>query len=189
MKRLFFTLFAALALTGCAGVDLGALGDSAVRVTETLTDENTSTARGVTAGMSSTDAATVLMNRDYYNAVKAIAGVGTGNGQARTLVEIEANDGRPITIDAKSFKVYAPPAQVGGSGYSLAPPPKVESTGLKLFREVKDTLASVFIPWYSIQKTSEVQRLQITTSAEVQTFLARENSNLMRDLVGTQPDP
>lgn len=189
MKRLFSILLTAWALTGCAGVDLGALGDSTVRVAETLTTENTSTARGVTAGMSSTDAATVLMNRDYYNAIKAIAGVGTGNSRPRTLVEIEAKDGEPITINAKSFRVYAPPVQVGGAGYSLAPPPKVESTGLKLFREVKDTLASVFIPWYSIQKNSEIERLQISTSADVQTFVVRENNSLMRDLVGTKPDP
>lgn len=181
MKRLF-TLLLALALTGCAGVDLGALGDSTVRVTETLTAENTSTARGVTAGMSSSDAANTIMTRDYYATARTMA------TSVKPIVEIEAIDGQPITINAKSFRVYAPTAGAGG-GFSLAPPKPIESTGLKIFREARDTLASVFIPWYSIQKNSEIQRLNITTDANVQTFVVRENNGLMRDLVGTRNDP
>jgi hypothetical protein len=183
MKRLFTILAAAVALSGCAGLDIGALGDSAVRVTETLTDENTSTARGVTAGMSSSDAANTIMNREYYATIRAIA------TSMKPIVEIEARDGEPITINAKSFKVYSPSAMAGGGGFSLAPPKPIESTGLKIAREVRDTLASVFVPWYSIQKTSEVQRLQITTNAETTRFVTSENNGLMRDLVGTQPDP
>lgn len=183
MKRLFLTLFAALALTGCAGVDLGALGDSTVRVTETLTDENTSTARGVTAGMSSSDASNTIMQRDYYSTIRSIA------TSMKPIVEIEAFEGQPITINAKTFKVYSPSPMAGGSGFALAPPKPIESTGLKIFREARDTLASVFIPWYSIQKNSEIQRLNITTDANVQTFVVRENNGLMRDLVGTKPDP
>jgi hypothetical protein len=182
MKRLFTILAASVALSGCAGLDLGALGDSAVRVTETLTDENTSTARGVTAGMSSSDAANTIMTRSYYSALVSIA------NNMKPIVEIEARDGEPIVINAKSFKVYSPTSG-GAAGFSLAPPKPIESTGLKIAREVRDTLASVFIPWYSIQKTSEVQRLQITTNAETTRFVTSENNGLMRDLVGTQPDP
>lgn len=182
MKRLLSILLTAWALTGCAGVDLGVLGDSAVRVTETLTDENTSTARGVTAGMSSSDAANTIMTRDYYSTIRTMA------TSVKPIVEIEAVDGQPITINAKAFRVYAPTAG-GAGGFSLAPPRPIESTGLKIFREARDTLASVFIPWYSIQKNSEIERLQISTSADVQTFVVRENNGLMRDLVGTKPDP
>lgn len=187
MKRLFLLIACALALTGCAGMDITGLSDASVKVAETLTDENTSTAKGVTAGMSSSDAATVLMNRDYYGAIKAIAGVGT-KGSSQPLVEMEAHDGKPITIDAKAFRVYAPPPQIGGAGYALAAPPKVESTGLKLFREVRQTLADVFIPWYSIDKSSEVQKLNIITDANVSTFNTKSNNQLMRDLVGTKND-
>ena len=188
MKRLLLLAAMALSLSGCAGFDFAGLADPLVKVTEAISDENTSTAKGVTAGMSSSDAATVIMTRDYYGAIKAIAGVGT-KGSSMPLVEMEAHDGKPITIDAKSFRVYAPPPQIGGAGYALAPPPKVESTGLKIWREIKETAASVLIPWYQIDKTSEISKLSIETNAAVSTFTTQSNNSLMRDLVGTRNDP
>jgi hypothetical protein len=189
MKRLIALCACALSLslTGCAGVDLASLADPIVKVAETVTDENTSTAKGVTAGMSSSDAATVLMTRDYYGAVKAIAGVGD-KGAARPILEIESHDGKPITIDAKSVKVYAPPTAGGNAGMALAPPPKVESTGLKIFREVRETLAQVLIPWYQIDKGSEIRKLDIITGAESAAFQQSENNSLIRDLAGTRND-
>lgn len=187
MKRLIALGACALALTGCAGVDLTGLADPIVKVAETVTDENTSTAKGATAGMSSSDAATVLMNRDYYGAIKAIAGVGN-KGSSQPMVEIEAHDGKPITIDAKAFRVYAPPVQVGGAGYALAPPPKVESTGLKIWREGKELAIDLLLPWRRMDKEAEIANKTIDTNAAVTTFMTRENNQLMRDLVGTKND-
>lgn len=167
MKRIILSALLALSLAGCAGFDTGAL----VKVAETVTDENTSTAKGVTAGMSSSDAANVLINRDYYAAVKAVATGGTGKGERSPLVEIEAHDGKPITIDAKSFKVYAPPVQyAGGGGLTLKAPPNIESTGIKWFREGKDALiglAQTVLPWKLVREEGKTRRHESDNSRDV----------------------
>lgn len=167
MKRLLsliaLGLLAAITLPGCAGMNLAGLADPLVRVAETVTDENTS-AKGATAGMSSSDAANVLINRDYYGAVKAMAGAGKGEARA-PLVEIEARDGQPITINAKSFKVYAPPAQGSATGLSLAAPREVESNSIKWFREIRRGLAEVFLPWRAVERNADIQQHRITTDA------------------------
>lgn len=166
MKRLSTIICAALALTGCAGVDLGGIA----KVAETMTDENTSTAKGVTAGLSSSDAANVLMNRDYYNTVKAVA-TGGGKQERSPLVEIEAHDGKPITIDAKSFKVYAPPVQyAGGGGLTLKAPPTLEPTGIKWFREGKDALIGTLqtvLPWKMVREEGKTRRHESDNSRDV----------------------
>ena len=187
MKRFLIAAVMALTLAGCAGVDLAGLADPLVKVTETMTDEKTSTAKGVTAGMSSSDAATTLISRDYYSTLRSIHGA--SNAPARPLVEIEAHDDRPITIDAKVFRVYAPPAVPGGGvSYAIAPPQKVESTGIKWFREVRQAAAEIFIPWYKIDNDNELGKLNILTNADLQRFIAQNDSNLLRDLVGTRND-
>lgn len=167
MKRLFTILAASLALllAGCAGFDSGALVD----VTESLTGENTSTAKGATAGMSSSDAANVLMNRDYYNAIKAVAGA---DKVARApLVEVEAHDGKPITIDAKVFRVFAPPTQQAFSaGLGLQRPVTLESNGIKWFREIKEatigTLQTV-LPWKMVREEGKTRRHESDNSRDV----------------------
>jgi hypothetical protein len=166
MKRLFQSLCAAViavAMAGCAGFDTGAL----VSVAEAVTDENTSTAKGVTAGMSSSDAANVLRNRDYYNAVKAVAGA--GKGERSPLVEMEAHAGKPITIDAKVFRVYAPPANTS-SGIALKAPDKIESTGIQWFREIKEatigTLQTV-LPWKMVREEGKTRRHESDNGRDV----------------------
>lgn len=166
MKRLFQSLFSAVlavAMSGCAGFDTGAL----VSVAEAVTDENTSTAKGVTAGMSSSDAANVLRNRDYYNAVKAVAGA--GKGERSPLVEMEAHAGKPITIDAKSFKVYAPPANTS-AGIALRAPENIDSNGIKWFREIKeatiDTLQTV-LPWKMVREEGKTRRHESDNNRDV----------------------
>lgn len=187
MKRILIAAVMALTLAGCAGVDLAGLADPAVRITETMTDEKTSTAKGATAGMSSSDAATTLISRDYYSTLRSIHGA--SNAPARPLVEIEAHDDRPITIDAKVFRVYSPPTAPGGAAsYAIAPPQKVESTGIKWFREVRQAAAEIFIPWYKIDNDNELGKLNIVTNADLQRFIAQNDSNLLRDLVGTRND-
>lgn len=166
MKHILILLITVLALAGCGGTT----GDL-VKVVESVTDENTSTARGVTAGMSSSDAANVLINRDYYAAVKAVATGGTGKGERSPLVEIEAHDGKPITIDAKSFKVYAPPVQyAGGGGLTLKAPPNIESSGIKWFREVKEaaigTLQTV-LPWKMVREDGKTRRHESDNNRDV----------------------
>jgi hypothetical protein len=157
MKHILILIATVLALAGCGGTT----GDL-VKVVESVTDENTSTAKGVTAGMSSSDAANVLMNRDYYAAAKAIANGGTNKGERSPLVEIEAHEGQPITINAKSFKVYAPPVQyAGGGGLTLKAPLNVESSGIKWFREIKDAVigtAQVALPWKMVREQGKTQR-------------------------------
>ena len=184
-KALISAALALLALTGCAGVDIAALADPLVRVAEAATDENTSTAKGATAGMSSSDAANVLMTRDYYSALKAVHGAGKGAERA-PLVEIEARDGKPITIDAKSFRVYAPPAQ-GAQGIAIAQPKEVESAGIKWFREIRRGLAEVFLPWRAVERGADTAQLRITTDAAVrQTELGVINNAVTgsQDLAG-----
>lgn len=185
MKRLFTIICAALALTGCAGVDLGMLGETGVKVAETLTDENTSTAKGVTAGMSSSDAANVIMTREYYAAIKAIHGV--SKEPAPPLVEIVANDGKPIMIEAKVFRVNAPRSS-GGAAIQIAEPQAVESTGFKLSREARAWLFGL-IGWDVDKDREKTRRLIVQTDAETQRFVTTENNQLMRDLVGTKNDP
>lgn len=184
MKRRIIIIAAAMGLAGCAGVDLDSLGNSAVRVTETLTEESTSTARGVTAGMGSSDAANTIMTREYYSTIRTIV------TSMKPIVDIEAMDGEPIKIYAKSFKVYAPsPMAGGGGGFALAPPQKVEPLGLKIFDRSLQALERVFIPWYKIDNDNELGKLNILTNADLQRFIAQNDSNLLRDLVGTKPDP
>ena len=167
MKRTILILAAALSLSACSTLgDITGLSDTAVRVAEAVTDENTSTAKGATAGMSSSDAANVLINRDYYNAVKAVHGAGKGEARA-PLVEIEARDGQPITINAKSFKVYSPPPQGGAAALSIAQPREVESTGIKWFREVRRGLAEVLIPWKAIDESNNTARQANTNATAV----------------------
>lgn len=186
MNRFLILIASLLALTGCTGLDLTTLADPAVRVVESVTDENTSTAKGVTAGMSSSDAANVIMNRDYYNAVKAVNGADKKNAQP--ILEIEAVDGKPITIYAKSVKVYAP-AGGGGGGVQIAAPLKLESAGIQWFREGSRALADFVLPWRQSENEHETRRLGIVTDANTTTFIQRENNSLMRDLVGTRNDP
>lgn len=189
MKRTLFRLFAAgaaaLALAGCAGVDLGMLGESGVKVAETLTDENTSTAKGVTAGMSSSDAANVIMTREYYSTIRAIHGA--TKEAAAPLVEIIPNDGKPIMIDAKVFRVNAP-RNTGGGAVQVAEPVQVESTGFKLSREARAWLFGL-IGWDVDKDREKTRRLIVQTDAETQRFVTTENNQLMRDLVGTKNDP
>lgn len=159
-------LVAALTLSACSSLGISPeLAEPLVRVAESALDENTST-KGATAGMSSSDAANVLINRDYYGAIKALAGAGKGEARA-PLVEIEARDGQPITINAKSFKVYAPPAQGSGAGLSLAAPREVESNSIKWFREIRRGLAEVFLPWRAVERGADTQQLRITTDAAI----------------------
>jgi hypothetical protein len=164
MKKLFRAMIVPtlLALTGCASTgDLLGLGDTATRVLEAATDENTS-AKGITTGMSSSDAANVLMTRDYYGAIKAVH----GKGQAQQpILEIESRDGKPIVIDAKSVRVYAP--QGGAAQLAIAPPKEVESAGIKWFREVRRGLAEVFVPWTILRENSDTERLRIVTNGNV----------------------
>jgi hypothetical protein len=159
MKRLLSAALLALSLTGCAGFNL----DPVVQVATSALDENTSTAKGATAGMSSSDAANVLMNRDYYNAVKAVSTGNSGTGKGAVQLEIEAHDGRPITIDAKVFRTYhAPQAQsAGGGGLALKAPPTIEPTGIKWFRELKDAVvetAQVVLPWKMVREQGKTIR-------------------------------
>lgn len=189
MKRTLFRLFAAgaaaLALAGCAGVDLGMLGETGVKVAETLTEESTSTAKGVTAGMSSSDAANVIMTREYYSAIKAIHGV--SKEPAPPLVEIIPNDGKPIMIDAKVFRVNAPRSG-GGGAVQIAEPQQVESTGFKISREARAWLFGL-LGWDADKDREKTRRLIVQTDAETQRFVTTENNQLMRDLVGTKNDP
>lgn len=165
MKRLLTVFCAALALTACGGTS----GDL-VRVAEAALDENTSTAKGATAGLSSSDAANVLMNRDYYSAVKTVA-TGGGKQERNPLVEIEAHEGKAIIIDAKSFKVYAPPVQyAGGGGLTLKAPPTLEPTGIKWFREVKDATIGALqtvLPWKMVREEGKTRRHESDNNRDV----------------------
>lgn len=155
MKRLILIITAAL-LTGCASLgDLTGLAGPAVQITDSLTGESTN---GSTAGLSSSDAAFVLAYRSYVAAIKAAI-----TAPAQPIVEIEALDGQPITIVAKSFRVYAPPAH--GQGQQIAQPTQPEPAGILWFREIRHALAQVFVPWAAGERAAETQRLQITTQA------------------------
>jgi hypothetical protein len=185
MKRILTIIIAALALTGCAGVDLGAIGDAGVKVAETLTDENTSTAKGITAGMSSSDAANVLNTREYYRTIRAVHGAPTD--KAPPLVEIESHDGKPIQIDAKVFRVNAP-RMTGGGAVAIAEPREIEPMGFKISREARAWVLGWF--GWDLEKDRETtRRLVVTTDAATQRFETGTNANLMRDLVGTKNDP
>lgn len=187
MKRLLIILGAALALTGCAGLDIGGLADPIVRVAETLDDDNTST-KGATTGMSSGDARDVLINRAYYGAVKAIHGADKKDAGSLLLVDIEPMDGQPIVIHAKRFKVYAPPAQTGGAApLAIAPPPQKKSALVEFSQEARGWLRDVFVPIRISDNQSETQRLQIITNGEIrQTELGIMNNAVTgsQDLAG-----
>ena len=184
MKRIFLIIGAALALQGCAGVDLGALGDTGVKVAETLTDENTSTAKGVTAGMSSSDAANVIMTRDYYSTLRAIHG---SKEPTPPLLEIVANDGQPIKIEAKVFRVHAP-RNAGGGAVQIAEPQQVESTGFKISREARAWFFAL-MGWDVEKDREKTRRLIVETDAATQRFQTAEQNQLIRDVAGTRNDP
>lgn len=167
MKRLLIILGAALALSGCAGLDIGGLADPIVRVAETLDDDNTST-KGATTGMSSGDARDVLINRAYYGAIKSIHGADKKDAGSLLLVDIEPMDGQPIVIHAKRFKVYAPPPQAGGAAPLAIAPPAVKKSLIKeVSEEARGWFRDAIVPWKSIDEGAETQRLQIITSGQI----------------------
>lgn len=156
------------ALIGCGGTS----GDL-VRVAEAALDENTS-AKGITTGMSSSDAANVLMNRDYYSAVKAAVTGGTSKAERIPSLEIEAHDGRPIVIDAKVFRMYHAPQQqplyAGGGGLTLKAPPTIESTGIKWFREGKEAVVETLqtvLPWKLVREEGKTRRHESDNNRDV----------------------
>lgn len=168
MKRIILAALLALLLPACTSIS----PDAVVKVVESVTDENTSTAKGATAGMSSSDAANVLMNRDYYAAVKAVATGGSGTGKGAVQLEIEAHDGRPITIDAKVFRTYhAPqPQYAGGGGLTLKAPPAIESAGIKWFREVKEAVVDTVhevLPWKLAREQGKTIRHESDNNRDV----------------------
>lgn len=187
MKRLFIIIGTALALTGCAGLDIGGLADPIVRVAETLDDDNTST-KGATTGMSSGDARDVLINRAYYGAVKAIHGADKKDAGSLLLVDIEPMDGQPIVIHAKRFKVYAPPPQAGSAApLAIAPPTQKKSALVEFSQEARGWFRDAIVPWKSIDEGSETQRLQIITNGAIrQTELGIMNNAVTgsQDLAG-----
>jgi hypothetical protein len=185
MKRILTIIIAALALTGCAGVDLGMLGETGVKVAETLTDENTSTAKGVTAGMSSSDAANVIINRDYYSTLRAIHG--GSKEPAPPLLEIIANDGQPIKIDAKVLRVNAPRTS-GSASVPISPPLEIESTGFKVSREARAWILGL-MGWDIEKDREKTRRLVVETDAATQRFETAEQNQLIRDVAGTRNDP
>lgn len=170
MNRLLIILGAALALTGCAGLDLGGIA----KVAETMTDENTSTAKGATAGLSSSDAANVLIHRAYYSAAQSVATGGASKAERVPALEIEAHDGKPITIDAKVFRMYHAPQQqppyAGSGGLTLKAPPTIEPTGIKWFREVAgkvvDALETV-LPWKMVREQGKTIRHESDNNRDV----------------------
>lgn len=191
MKRTLYRLIAAssmaLALTGCAGLDIGGLADPIVRVAETVTDESTSTAKGVTAGLASSDARDVLINRDYYGAIKAVHGAGKDGAGPQLLLDIEPMDGQPIVIHAKRFKLYAPPATGGAPQLSIAAPTQKKPTWLAVSQEARGWFRDAVVPWKSLDEGSETERLRITTNGEIrQTELGIMNNALTgsQDLAG-----
>lgn len=171
MKRFFTAILLActLALTACAGLDIAGLADPIVRVAETVTDDSTST-KGITTGMSSSDARDVLINREYYGAIKAVNGAAKGATPAAQpmLVDIEAHDGQPITINAKRFKVYAPPAApVAGQQLAITPPAAKKSAWKEISEEARGWLRDGLIPWKSLDEAGQTRRLEITTNGEI----------------------
>lgn len=177
MNRLFTIICAALALTGCGTTNLLGLADPIVRVAETLDDDATST-KGATTGMSSGDARDVLINRAYYGAVKAIHGADKKDGGSLLLVDIEPMDGQPIVIHAKRFKVYAPPPQTGGAvPLAIAPPTQKKSALVEFSQEARGWFRDAIVPWKSITETGETSRLQIVTNGQIrQTELGMMNN-------------
>lgn len=171
MKRTLYRLLAAcavaLALTGCGTTNLLGLADPIVRVAETLDDDNTS-AKGATTGMSSGDARDVLINRAYYGAIKSIHGADKKDAGNQLLVDIEPMDGQPIVIHAKRFKVYAPPPQSGGAApLAVAPPTQKKSALVEFSQEARGWFRDAIVPWKSIDEGSETQRLQIITNGQI----------------------
>ena len=169
MKRIIFATLLALSLAGCAGLDIAGLADPIVRVAETVTDDSTST-KGITTGMSSSDARDVLINREYYGAIKAVNGAAKGATPAAQpmLVDIEAHDGQPITINAKRFKVYAPPAPASASTQlAITPPAQKKSALVEFSQEARGWFRDAIVPWKSIDEAGQTRRLEIVTNGEV----------------------
>lgn len=167
ITRILAAAALALGLAGCGTTgDLLGLADPIVRVAETLDDDATST-KGATAGMASSDARDVLINRAYYSAVKSVAGAGKQGGQ-QPILEIESRDGKPIVIDAKSVRVYAPPAQAAGPGpLAIAPPAQKKSAIVEFSQEARGWLRDVFVPIRISDNQAETQRLQISTEGNI----------------------
>ena len=170
MKRTILILAAALSLSACSTLgNLTGLADPIVRVAETLDDDSTSS-KGITTGMASGDARDVLISREYYGAVKAVAGSGKGTTPAAQpmLVDIEAHEGQPITINAKRFKVYAPPAPTATAApMQIAQPTHKKSWIKEVSEEGRAWFRDAIVPWKSIDEGAETQRLQITTSGQI----------------------
>lgn len=183
MKKSLIALAAVLSVN-IAWAQLGGVTDLGNKVIDAITDESTSD-KGITAGMSSSDAANVINNREYYKTLRAI--YGTTKAAPPPLVELIGHDNKPIIIDAKVFRVNAPPAN-NMAGVEISAPVEVESTGLKLSREIREW---VFGWWgYKTNKArEETRRLVVVTDAQSQRFQTATNANLMRDLVGTRNDP
>lgn len=74
-------------------------------------------------GLWVTGCASIDAYKDYTGAYSAYIGAKGVQG-ANKLVEIIPNDGKPITIDAKSFTVYAP--QTGDGG--IRPPEQIKNS-------------------------------------------------------------
>lgn len=171
MTRTLYRLLAAgavaLVLAGCGTTNLLGLADPIVRVAETLDDDSTST-KGATAGMSSGDARDVLINRAYYGAIKSIHGADKKDGGNQLLVDIEPMDGQPIVIHAKRFKVYAPPPQAGGvAPLAIASPTAKKSLFKEVSEEARGWFRDALVPIRISDNQSETQRLQIITNGEI----------------------
>lgn len=170
MKRILLAALAAvILLPGCSTLgDITGLSDTAVKVADIVTDDSTST-KGVTAGMSSSDARDVLINRDYYNAVKAVHGAGKeGGGGPQLLLDIEPLDGQPIVIQAKRFKVYAPPAPAASaSTLSIAAPTQKKSTLVEVSQEARGWMRDLFVPLRLSEDRSETERMRILTDGNI----------------------
>lgn len=190
LTRLIAAGAMALALTGCSTLgNITGLSETAVQVADLITDDSTST-KGATAGMSSSDARDVLINQAYYGAVKAVHGAGKEGAGPQLLLDIEPLDGQPIVIHAKRFKVYAPPQGAGAAErLPIAAPVEKIPTWKAVSQEARGWFRDAVVPWKSIDESTETERLRYTTDAATTRYLARQNNQLMRDLVGTKNDP
>jgi hypothetical protein len=170
LSRFAAILAAAMTLSACSTLgDITGLADPIVRVAETLADDSTS-AKGITTGMSSGDARDVLISREYYGAIKAVAGGGKGGTPAAQpmLVDIEAHEGQPITINAKRFKVYAPPGQAAAAAQlQIAKPTQKKSLIKEVSEEGRAWFRDAIVPWKSIDEGAETERMRIATDGNI----------------------